>query len=543
MRPTCSSLYRPASFCRRQARAPSSSFSRTSIIVPAFSDVLLLIINITFFCAIFLSTPSPCLANTQFSFPIFNPNEPTLKFSNNSNVDNQALQITRNSGSRDVSNTSGQITHQQQLQLWHDSYSYTASFNTSFLINMGPIMGGGTNDTGGGMTFMLTSLPAIEHLRNSSGSLLGLFDGSSSTKDQAQRVAIEFDTFKDSFDPDGNHHVGIDVHSSVYSTLAIPLSPLGIRLTDTSTSEGIYTSVWIDYDGRLFTLDVYLANQGSSRMTKPTDPIISGYPINLRDYLPQNVYVGFSASLGTILESHCVLRWDFNSTNFPEKSKISLIVGITIGGVAAIVLLVGLIAILLVRRRRRNQRLMDMEDLTNLHYGPRKFAYRDLKRATNGFSEASSLGRGGFGEVYKGVLRSNNGITTEVAVKCLSQKSKQGEKEFKAEVMSMGRMRHKNLVQLLGWSYGSHRGLMLVYEYLPNRSLDRWIGQGQEAGGERPQAKQCDARCRLQCKNRGLWSRQAHQDGARKRTDGDHRRHLRLHSARIDRTGHRQQRV
>ncbi|KAI5056113.1 hypothetical protein GOP47_0029634, partial [Adiantum capillus-veneris] len=501
----------PAS-CRHPCMTFSSS-SRASIIISASFD-LLLIINITFFCAIFLS-PSPCRAheNLQFSFPMFDHNQlHYLNFSSNSNVDKQALQITPNSGSRDVSNISGQITYgAQALQLWHESYNYTASFNTSFLINMGPIMGGGTNDSGGGMTFMLTSLPAIKLFPNSSGPLLGLIDGRpNSSKDQgaAQFVAIEFDTFKDSFDPDGNH-VGIDVNGSVNSSLAISLSPLNISLTDTSTSEGMYTNVWIEYDGSNYILDVYLANQGPELLRKPTNPIISGYPINLRDHLPQYVYVGFSASLGTILESHCVLRWDFNSTNFPQellssppifapapsqanlpqkrRSPHTARMRITLVGsvVACIVLLVVLIAILLVRRRRINQRLMGMEDLTNLHCGPRKFAYKDLKRATNRFSKDSSLGRGGFGEVYKGVLRSNNGITTEVAVKCLSQKSKQGEKEFKAEIMSMGRMRHKNLVQLLGWSYGSRRRLMLVYEYLPNRSLDWWIGQGrQEAGGE-----------------------------------------------------------
>ncbi|MCO5571232.1 hypothetical protein L7F22_024968 [Adiantum nelumboides] len=441
----------------------------------AISLKLLLIISFLLACAL--------AHNPQFSFPMFDTNEPSLIFSNNSNVDNQALQVTRNSGSRDVSNTSGQITYNTQpLQLWHPSYNYTASLNTSFLLNMGAIVGNSSDASGGGMTFMLSSRPAIVHLPHSSGSSLGLID-STSPSQGSQFVAIELDTFKDSFDPDGNH-VGIDADGTVKSRLTVPLSPLNVTLTNTSTPDGIYTSVWIDYDGNLFTFDVYLANQGPNLLTKPAVPVISGHHIDLRKHLPESVYVGFSASVGTILESHCVLQWDFYSTSFPDDQKkpnIAIILTCSIvGGVVIAVLL----ALFLARKRRRHKRIIEMEDLTSLHYGPRKFEYKDLKKATNGFSEESSLGHGGFGSVYKGVLRSNNGITTEVAVKCLSPKSKQGEKEFKAEVMSMGRMRHKNLVQLLGWSYGGSR-LMLVYEYLPNRSLDGWIGQGaQEIRGE-----------------------------------------------------------
>ncbi|MCO5551420.1 hypothetical protein L7F22_004923 [Adiantum nelumboides] len=395
---------------------------------------LLLIISSLLACAL--------ADNLHFSFPMFNSNyEPSLNFSSIPSVDKQALQVTRNSGTnaRDqLSNTSGQITHTQPLQLWHRSHNYTATFNTSFLLNISPIAGDSSNTSGGGMTFMLSSSRAID-LPHSSGSSLGLID-STSPSQGSQFVAIEFDTFKDSFDPDGNH-VGIDANGTVKSRLtAVPLSPFNVTLTVlTPDSVGINTSVWIDYDGNLFTFDVYLANQGPNLnlSTKPTVPVISGHHINLSEHLPEYVFVGFSASLGTILESHCVLKWDFNSTSFPndqkkpnidqkktniDKKKTNIAIILTCSIVGGVLAIAALLLLFLARKRRRHKRNIEMEDLTNLHYGPRKFEYKDLKKVTNGFSEESSLGHGGFGAVYKGMLRSDNGITTEVAVKCLSPK-------------------------------------------------------------------------------------------------------------------------
>lgn len=83
------------------------------------------------------------------------------------------------------------------------------------------------------------------------------------------------------------------------------------------------------------------------------------------------------------------------------------------------------------------------------------------------------LGFGGFGRVYKGVLPSSN---TQVAVKKVSHDSQQGIKEFVSEIVSMGRLRHRNLVQLLG--YCRRKGeLLLVYDYMPNGSLDKFLFQ------------------------------------------------------------------
>ncbi|KAK9926305.1 hypothetical protein M0R45_023543 [Rubus argutus] len=98
------------------------------------------------------------------------------------------------------------------------------------------------------------------------------------------------------------------------------------------------------------------------------------------------------------------------------------------------------------------------------------FELQALQIATSFFSELNKLGHGGFGPVYKGLMP--NGI--EVAVKKLSLDSRQGVREFTNEVKLLLRVQHKNLVMLLGCCVQGPEK-MLVYEYLPNKSLDYFL--------------------------------------------------------------------
>nr|GMC65277.1 G-type lectin S-receptor-like serine/threonine-protein kinase CES101 [Ipomoea batatas] len=95
------------------------------------------------------------------------------------------------------------------------------------------------------------------------------------------------------------------------------------------------------------------------------------------------------------------------------------------------------------------------------------FSFKSIVMATNNFSDASMLGRGGFGPVYKGTLPN----TQEVAIKRLSKSSGQGLVEFKNEILLIARLQHTNLVRLLGCCIEEDEKI-LIYEYMPNKSLD-----------------------------------------------------------------------
>ena len=98
------------------------------------------------------------------------------------------------------------------------------------------------------------------------------------------------------------------------------------------------------------------------------------------------------------------------------------------------------------------------------------FTYEDLVKATDDFSSTNLLGKGGFGYVHKEVLQDG----TEVAVKYLKDGSRQGEREFQAEIQFISRVHHMNLVSLIGYCVtGSQR--LLVYEFLPNKTLELFI--------------------------------------------------------------------
>ncbi|WJX77515.1 non-specific serine/threonine protein kinase [Trifolium repens] len=108
-------------------------------------------------------------------------------------------------------------------------------------------------------------------------------------------------------------------------------------------------------------------------------------------------------------------------------------------------------------------------EVSHLGWG-RWYTLRELEDATGGLCPENVLGEGGYGIVYHGVLTDG----TKVAVKNLLNNKGQAEKEFKVEVEAIGRVRHKNLVRLLGYCVeGAYR--MLVYEYVDNGNLEQWL--------------------------------------------------------------------
>ncbi|KAL4628917.1 hypothetical protein ACB092_05G271900 [Castanea dentata] len=222
------------------------------------------------------------------------------------------------------------------------------------------------------------------------------------------------------------------------------------------------------------------------------------FDIYSNDYLdPPGEHV---ASTGNSSAIHTIYSWDFSSSleidetitnpkdpvsspNVPApKQRKNNTLGLSMGlGFGGFVLVGGLAMVLfsLWKRNRRDKGEDDdvLDDSIDEEFergrGPKKFSYNELARATNDFNDKEKLGQGGFGAVYKGLLRDSN---TYIAVKRVVKGSKQGIKEYASEVKIIGQLRHRNLVQLIGWCH-ERKELLLVYDFMPNGSLDSHLFQ------------------------------------------------------------------
>ncbi|CAL4991391.1 unnamed protein product [Urochloa decumbens] len=172
-------------------------------------------------------------------------------------------------------------------------------------------------------------------------------------------------------------------------------------------------------------------------------------------------------------------RWQ--RVNYAKRKSIVLATAV----VAPILTLFvcGITSLQFIKRRRRGKGSQDKgevnvkeEDAAALVWAAGRssefnvYDFLQVLEATNNFSEENKLGQGGFGPVYKG--RFHDGL--EIAVKRLASHSGQGFREFKNEIELIAKLQHTNLVRLIGCcSQGDER--LLIYEYMPNKSLDFYI--------------------------------------------------------------------
>ncbi|KAI3824737.1 hypothetical protein L1987_06208 [Smallanthus sonchifolius] len=159
-----------------------------------------------------------------------------------------------------------------------------------------------------------------------------------------------------------------------------------------------------------------------------------------------------------------------SSDRLKSNAKINtkvLVAGI-VSGVLGLVFLCSIGVIFYRRVKREGPGVLSEQDRKSLDVP--FFEFKRVLSATENFSLANKLGQGGFGPVYKGKFPEG----AEMAVKRLSSQSRQGLKEFKNEVLLIAKLQHRNLVRLLGYSMKGHE-MILLYEYMPNKSLDRFI--------------------------------------------------------------------
>ncbi|KAK9286827.1 hypothetical protein L1049_015232 [Liquidambar formosana] len=170
--------------------------------------------------------------------------------------------------------------------------------------------------------------------------------------------------------------------------------------------------------------------------------------------------------------------------NFAEGSmtsnkslNIGIIIGAAAGGSVLVLLLLLAVVYAFCQKRRAERATTENNPFASWDSnkgsgsipqlkGARCFSFEVLNKCTDKFSEASELGSGGYGKVYKGTLSTGE----LVAIKRAQQGSTQGALEFKTEIELLSRVHHKNVVSLLGFCFDQGEQ-MLVYEYVPNGTL------------------------------------------------------------------------
>ncbi|KAM1748841.1 hypothetical protein ACFX1T_009651 [Malus domestica] len=335
-----------------------------------------------------------------------------------------------------------------------NSYSDTNafSFSTTFVFAIRSVY---ANLSGHGMAFVISPTRGIPGAFQPQ--YLGICNNTNNSNETNCVFAVELDTIQNNELGDiNNNHVGIDINGlrSEKSAPAGYYAQNNVGFRNLTLSSGQPMQVWVEYDGAKKKIDVTLA---PIVVDKPQIPLLS-LKRDLSMVLNKTMYVGFSASTGSFLSSHYVLGWSFATNGQAREIVLSQLPKLPrIGG-----LIYGI---------RRRKKFAEILEDWELEYGPQRFKYKELYIATKGFKEKELLGTGGFGKVYRGILPSSK---TEIAVKRVSHDSRQGMKEFVAEIASIGRLRHRNLVPLLG--YCRRKGeLLLVYDYMPNGSLDKYL--------------------------------------------------------------------
>ncbi|CAA3024616.1 cysteine-rich receptor kinase 2 [Olea europaea subsp. europaea] len=186
---------------------------------------------------------------------------------------------------------------------------------------------------------------------------------------------------------------------------------------------------------------------------------------------------------GRAIDAACFIRYS-NTAFFAENQTINItpflgggggsskknaIIGGVVGGAGLVLIIAALFLWYHLSRKQKVAARGNILGATELQ-GPNTYNYKDLKSATNNFSEKNKIGEGGFGDVYKATLQNGNII----AVKKLDLSISRAKADFETEVRLISNVHHRNLVRLLGCCTKGGQ-LLLIYEFMPNGSLDRYL--------------------------------------------------------------------
>ncbi|MFQ6634460.1 hypothetical protein Gotur_012351 [Gossypium turneri] len=416
-----------------------------------FSGVfgLLQLLSITFIL--------PCVNSISFNVPRFDSGANNILYQGDARPHVGAVEFNSLTYVCQV----GRIIFAESVPIWEPETREVTSFTShfSFIIDT---QGKASSDYSAGLAFFLAPVGS-EIPPNSAGGFLGLFNTTTSDSSGNQVVLVEFDTFSNEWDPEVEH-VGININS----ISSVKYAPWNFSLYSEDTADA-----WISYNATTRNLSVTWSYQNSSSQGSLS------HQIDLTEILPETAIVGFSAATSHRIERHQLLSWEFNSSlerkAIKEKNtnRIRIVIGVAVPlGVLVIGGCIGFEILLCWKRRKRSYQYMEgtfgINDDLERGAGPRRFSYKDLVAATNNFSSERKLGEGGFGAVYKGYF---NELDRTIAVKKISEGSRQGEKEYVTEVKVISQLRHRNLVQLIGFCHDGGM-FLLVYVFMSNGSLD-----------------------------------------------------------------------
>ncbi|CAA7393737.1 unnamed protein product [Spirodela intermedia] len=352
-----------------------------------------------------------------------------------------------------------------------------SSFSSAFVFAIVPDNKG---IGGHGIAFVIS--PTKDFRGATSNQYFGIFNKSSSRDEVNHIFAVELDTIHNRDMEDINdNHVGIDINSYI----SFNSSPAGYfdddsgRFNELTLISGNPLQAWVDYDASERRLNITLS---PTQISKPKIPLISA-AVDLTNVLSETMYVGFSSSTGSFRTSHYLLGWSFRMNGMARALDPSTLPPLPRHGssgraraadiwvpifVPVLAMIICAVVVFLVIRRIKFSELFEEWEAD---FSSQRISYKDLYYATKGFGDGRLLGTGGFGRVYRGVMP---GSKQAIAVKIVAQESTRGMKEFIREISTIGQLRHRNLVQLLG--YCRRKGeLLLVYDFMPNSSLDKFL--------------------------------------------------------------------
>ncbi|CAF1698316.1 unnamed protein product [Brassica napus] len=307
-----------------------------------------------------------------------------------------------------------QLTNASTQQMGHaffkqpfDSSAKNFSFSTHFVCALVPKPGA---EGGHGIAFVVSSSLDFTHAVPTQ--YLGLSNISTNGSPSYQRLAIELDTAKSAgFDDIDKNHVGIDINSlrSIESASASYYSNTKGKNQSLKLLSEEPLQVWVDYERTLLNVTV-----APLRIQKPNHPLLSR-SINLTEIFPDHkLFFGFSAATGSLVSYQYILGWSFSRSRellqrldllklpqiphprATQKQTSPLLI------VLFVLLSLTLLAVLGGVHLYRRKKYAEVKEAWEKDYGPHRFSYKSLYKATRGFEHR--LGKGGFGEVYRGNL-------------------------------------------------------------------------------------------------------------------------------------------